>query len=108
MRFNYLAMLIFTFIGSGWLELVFHTRVFARWRRLVVTLLPVFTIFVIWDRYAVEEGHWWFDSAQILGIKGPFGIPIEEYAFFLVVPTAAILTLEAVRRVKKQWKFGDE
>lgn len=108
MRFNYLAMLVFTFIGSGWLELAFGTRVFSRWRRLMATLLPVFVLFVMWDRYAIEQGHWWFDQAQILGIKGPFGIPLEEYAFFLVVPTAAILTMEAVRRVKKQWKFGDE
>ncbi|MSZ54049.1 MAG: lycopene cyclase domain-containing protein, partial [Actinobacteria bacterium] len=45
---------------------------------------------------------------QILGIFGPFGIPLEEFLFFLLVPIAAIMTIEAVRRVKHYWIVGDE
>jgi hypothetical protein len=32
-----------------------------------------------------------------LGIIGPLGVPLEEYLFFIVVPIAAILTLEGVK-----------
>jgi hypothetical protein len=39
-----------------------------------------------------------------LGIFGPFGIPLEEYLFFIVVPMAALLTIEAVTTVKPHWK----
>ena len=53
---------------------------------------------------AIAAGHWSFDKEQILGIFGPFGIPLEEYLFFTVVPLAAILTIEAVRTVKKHWQ----
>jgi lycopene cyclase domain-containing protein len=66
--------------------------------------LPISLIFIVWDAYAIASGHWWFDKEQILGIFGPFGIPLEEYLFFTVVPLAAILTIEAVRTVKKHWQ----
>ena len=108
MKFSYLAMLIFVVLGSGWLEFVLHTNVYRRWRRWLPAIAPVFALFVIWDRYAISQNHWWFDSKQILGIFGPFGIPIEEYLFFVIVPIASILTIEAVRSVKKHWRFGDE
>lgn len=108
MKFSYAAMLIFTVLGSGWLEFVLHTNVYRRWRRWTLAILPVFLLFVVWDRYAIAEGHWWFDPKQTLGITGPFDIPLEEYFFFIVVPLASILTLEAVRSVKGHWKFGDE
>lgn len=108
MKFSYVAMLVFTLVGSGWLEFVFHTNVYRRWRRWVAAIAPVFILFVMWDRYAISQKHWWFDPAQTLGIFGPFNIPLEEYLFFIVVPLASILTLEAVHRVKPSWKFGDE
>lgn len=93
----YLAVLGFVLVGSGWLEWGLRTRVLRRWRRLVLTLVPVVVVFAIWDAYAIEAGHWWFDTSRIVGVLAPGGIPIEELVFFVVVPTAAILTLEAVR-----------
>lgn len=108
MKFSYLYMLIFVLIGSGWLELALKVRVYRRWRRWLFAITPVFALFVLWDSYAVNQKHWWFDPDQTLGVIGPFNIPLEEYLFFFVVPLASILTLEAVRAVKKQWRFGDE
>jgi hypothetical protein len=35
-------------------------------------------------------------------------LPLEELLFFVVIPTCAILTLEAVRRRRPQWTIGDE
>ena len=71
---------------------------------MIKAILPISLIFIVWDAYAIASGHWWFDKEQILGIFGPFGIPLEEYLFFTVVPLAAILTIEAVRTVKKHWQ----
>ena len=104
---TYLGVLAFILIGTGWLEVVLRTRVYARWRRLLLTLLPVVAVFVVWDLYAIAAGHWWFDPEQTTGIVFPGGIPIEEILFFIVVPLAALLTLEAVRSVKR-WQVGDE
>jgi hypothetical protein len=45
---------------------------------------------------------------KILGIFGPFNIPLEEFLFFIIIPIAGIMTIEAVRSVKKHWIVGDE
>ncbi len=108
LKFSYFAMLLFTILGSFWLELVLKTRVLRRIRRALLSILPISLFYIAWDAYAVKQGHWTFDPQQILGIYGPFHIPLEEFLFFLVVPLAAILTLEGVRSVKKHWPVGDE
>lgn len=103
-KFGYMAMIVFTFIGSFWLEVIFKVGVVRRWKRALKSILPVSALFIAWDAYAISQGHWFFDRDQILGIFGPFGIPLEEYLFFLVVPLAALLTIEAVTTVKPHWK----
>jgi lycopene cyclase domain-containing protein len=97
-------MIGFTVFGSIWLEFVLKVKVLKRYKRAIKAILPVSLIFIVWDAYAIHQGHWRFDENQILGIFGPFGIPLEEYLFFTVVPLAAILTIEAVRTVKKHWQ----
>jgi lycopene cyclase domain-containing protein len=97
-------MIAFTVFGSIWLEFVLKVRVLRRYKQAIKAILPISLIFIVWDAYAIASGHWWFDKEQILGIFGPFGIPLEEYLFFTVVPLAAILTIEAVRTVKKHWQ----
>ena len=108
LKFGYLAMILFTVFGSFWLEIVLKIGVLRRIKRVLLSILPVVIFFLIWDAYAIDRGHWYFDRDQILGIFGPFDIPIEEFLFFTVVPMAAIMTIEAVRTVKTHWKIGDE
>ena len=97
-------MLIFTICGSFWLEIALKVGVLRRIKRVVLSVLPISTLFLIWDAYAIAQGHWFFDRNQMLGIVGPFNIPLEEYLFFIVVPMAAIMTIEAVTTVNKHWK----
>jgi lycopene cyclase domain-containing protein len=103
-----MAMIAFTVVGSFWLEVIFKVGVLRRWKKAFASILPVSALFIVWDAYAISQGHWFFDRDQVLGIFGPFGIPIEEFGFFLIVPIAAIMTIEAVRSVKKHWQVGDE
>ncbi len=106
MRLAYLLVLAGVVIGTLPLEFVLHTRVYARWRRLALTLLPVLVVFVVWDVLAIRAGHWDYDPAQVTGIAVG-GLPLEELLFFVVIPIAAVLTLEAVRAVRG-WTIGDE
>lgn len=101
-------MLIFTVVGSFWLEIFLKVGVLRRAKRAALSILPAAAIFLIWDYYAVARGHWWFDKEQVVGIFGPSGVPLEEYLFFIVVPLASLLTIEAVRSRRRHWKFGDE
>lgn len=96
---SYFAMLLFTVTGSWWLEFAFKLRVLRRPRLVVTAILPVSFFFLVWDAFAIHLQHWTFDENQILGIVGPFDIPLEEYLFFMFIPLAAILTLEGVKVV---------
>ena len=108
LKFSYFAILLFTVIGSFWLEVIFKVRVLRRIKRALLSIIPVAIIFLVWDYYAVRSEHWFFDESQVVGIYGPSGIPLEEFLFFLIVPLAGLMTIEAVRAVKKHWIFGDE
>jgi lycopene cyclase domain-containing protein len=108
-KFGYMAMLAFTVCGSFWLEIILKTSVLRRWKRALLSILPISTLFLIWDAYAIAQGHWFFNRDRMLGIYGPFDIPLEEFLFFIIVPMAAILTIEGVTTVKphlREKEFG--
>ena len=96
---TYLGLLAGCLVVTAPLELVLHVRVYARWRRLLVALVPEFVVFVVWVLYAIAQGHWEYSDSRTLGVRLPGGIPVEEVLFFLVVPLCAVLAFEAVRRV---------
>ena len=104
---TYLAVLAGCLAGALWLEPVLRVNVLRRWRRLLLTLLPVVVVFVLWDLAAIAAGHWTFDPAQTTGVVLPGGLPLDELLFFVVVPVCAILGFEAVRAVLR-WPAGDE
>ncbi len=72
-------------------------RVYRQPRRLLAVLVPVVAVFLLWDGFAVARGHWTFSERYTTGWKLPGGIPVEELAFFVVIPICALLTFEAVR-----------
>ena len=96
---TYLAVLTACLAAALWLEPVLRVGVLRRWRRLVLTVVPVAVVFVAWDLAAIAAGHWSYDPTQLVGVTLPGGLPLEEVLFFLVVPVCAILGFEAVRRV---------
>jgi lycopene cyclase domain-containing protein len=104
---TYLAVLAGCLACALWLEPVLRVNVLRRWRRLLLTLLPVVAVFTLWDLAAIAAGHWSFDRGQITGILLPGGLPLDELLFFAVVPICAILGFEAVRAVRG-WPAWDE
>jgi lycopene cyclase domain-containing protein len=107
LRYSYLGVLAFCFVGTLWLELFLRVNVYRRWRRLLLALAPTVTIFVAWDLLAIAAGHWSYDPRQLVGVLLPGRLPLEELLFFLVVPACGILAFEAVRAVQG-WPAGDE
>jgi len=105
-RAAYLVVLAGCLVGTLPLELVLRTRVYARWRRLLLTLLPVLVVFVTWDALAIRAGDWSYDPRQTVGVLLG-NVPLEELLFFVVVPICSVLALEAVRAVRG-WTVGDE
>jgi len=105
---SYLALLGGSLVATAPLELLLRVRVYARWRRLLVALAPTVVVFVGWDLYAIHRAQWSYNPGYLTGLRLPGRLPVEELLFFLVTPTCAILTLEAVRRRKPRWRIGDE
>ena len=103
-NWSYVAMLLFVIVGSWWLEFAFKIKVLRRPRILISAIFPVSIFFLLWDAFAINQNHWTFDRNQILGVFGPLNIPLEEYLFFLIIPMAAVLTLEGVKVVMKRVK----
>ncbi len=52
-KFSYIGVLVFIIFGTVWLEIVLQARVLRKIKRLILTLIPVVTLYVIWDYYAI-------------------------------------------------------
>jgi lycopene cyclase domain-containing protein len=105
--YSYLGVLLFILLTTLPLELYLGVRVWRRPVRLALTVGPVAAVFVLWDLYAISNEHWFFDPEQTTGTLLGGVLPIEELLFFVVVPVAAVMTLEAVRVVRWTWPVGD-
>ena len=101
----YLLVMAGCLVATLPLELVLRARVYARWRRLSLTLLPVLVVFLSWDSLSIHAGFWSYRRLSGLRVGN---LPIEELAFFLVIPICTLLTFEAVRRLRPAWRAGDE
>ncbi len=98
-HWSYVGMLVFCLVGTLPLAAYYRLRVLRQTRRLLLTILTAGSPFLVWDLYATRVGHWRFDPRQTLPWRVA-GLPLEEIAFFLVVPLASVLTYEAVRVVR--------
>jgi len=68
--------------------LLYLNRKNIRLKVLSIALLILFIIAVLWDQVSVRMGLWTFSQSEILG--NLFGLPIEEYLFFLFAPLLSI------------------
>jgi lycopene cyclase domain-containing protein len=66
-------------------------------RGLLAGYLFVSLPFMLWDIWAVSSGHWSFNPEYI---TGPilWGVPLEEYLFFITVPFALIYTWGVIKK----------
>jgi len=98
-RFQYLILMGLCLLITLPLEFIFGARVWRRPRRLAAAMGIPLAIFVLWDVIAIARDHWEYNPKYVTGWDLPLDLPVEELAFFLVIPICSLLTLEAVRRV---------
>jgi len=101
-RFQYLILMGLCLAITLPLEFLFGARVWRRPRHLVAAMAIPLAIFVVWDVVAIARHHWEYNPQYVTGWVLPFDLPVEELAFFLVIPICSLLTLEAVRRVLRR------
>lgn len=85
----YLFLDVFTILGP--LALSFDKKVafYKDWQWLLPSLLWVSGLYLLWDVWFTAVGIWEFNFRYLLGPK-LFGLPLEEYGFFIVVPYACL------------------
>jgi len=86
-HYTYLLIDIATIAGP--LALSFDKKVafYKRWRRLLLPMLLTAAVFITWDAVFTERGVWWFSHDYTMPFR-LFGLPLEEWLFFIVVPYA--------------------
>ena len=94
-KWQYLIVLGLCLAITAPLEL-FGPGVYRQPRRLVRAIVPVAVVFLVWDAVAIAAGVWTYNGDYLTGIHLPFGVPLEEVLFFVVIPLCALLTYNAV------------
>ncbi len=84
------------------LEFLLRARVYRRIRKALFALLPVVIVFTVWDIVGIRRGHWSYNPRFVTGARLPFGMPVEELVFFVVIPICGLLTYEAVGTVLRE------
>jgi lycopene cyclase domain-containing protein len=102
---SYVAMLVFCLAGTLPLVAVYRLRALHQLRRLLLTIVLAGTPFLLWDLWATRSGQWRFDAAQTLPWRVG-GLPLEEIAFFVVIPLASVITYEAVQSLRGAPRSG--
>ena len=94
-RWQYLAVLGACLLITAPLEF-FGAGVYRQPWRALRAVVPVAVVFVIWDAIAIAAQVWTYSPRYVTGIDLPWGIPLEELLFFLVIPVCGLLTYNAV------------
>jgi lycopene cyclase domain-containing protein len=108
-QFQYLLLMAGCLLITLPLELVLEARVYARWRLMLLALLPAVLVFVVWDLVGIIRLHWTYNPEYISGVH-LWVMPLEELVFFIVIPICGLLTYEAVgtvlRRLRERREHG--
>lgn len=95
--FTYLLINFFTviicFIFSFDKRIRFHQQFGAFLKSAIIVGIP----FILWDIWFTNHGVWWFNYDYTIGFS-IFGLPIEEWLFFLCIPFSCVFTYYCLRR----------
>ncbi|MDZ4824421.1 MAG: lycopene cyclase domain-containing protein [Flavobacteriales bacterium] len=71
----------------------FHPRIkfYRNWRAAFVAMLCTMLVFIPWDIAFTTSGVWAFNPRYTIGI-GIWGLPLEEWLFFVCIPYACVFT----------------
>ena len=95
MELFYLIYLLVVLFSS--FLIIFVAKLKIDLKKAFLAILPPALVFIIWDIVATERGHWEFGLDKMLGIV-IINQPIEELAFFLVIPLFYIVAWETIRK----------
>ena len=94
MKFEYLLFHLVVIAGPVASQFTRQIKSVSRWRLKLRVSAIVMIPYVIWD-VLVAGSHWQFNTAYTLNFR-LFGLPIEEWLFFITVPFGCLLVWETL------------
>ncbi len=98
--YTYILIEFFTvvvcFLFSFDRRIQFHKQFGSFFKAGLVVAIP----FIIWDIWFTEMKVWWFDFDYTLGIR-LYGLPLEEWLFFICIPFSCIFTFFYIENLLK-------
>lgn len=91
----YLYLNIFTIAIPFLLSFDKNVQFYKKWRYLFPAITITLIFFIVWDHIFAEKGVWGFTSEYLIGIW-IFGLPLEEWLFFVTVPYACVFIYEVL------------
>jgi len=89
------------FVFSFHRKLRFSDTWFAFWPATLITT----AIFVAWDILFTSWGVWGFRDQHLLGLE-LFGLPLEEWLFFICIPYACVFTYACLKTLLEKDYLG--
>lgn len=98
MNTHYTYFIILAASLAGPLALSFDKKVafYKNWKYVFLAMVLPALFYIIWDVYFTAIDVWQFNSKYIIGTKF-FGLPVEEWLFFIVVPYCCTFIYECIR-----------
>jgi lycopene cyclase domain-containing protein len=94
-HYTYFFLHLFTFIPVFALSFDKNVHYYKKWKYLLPGMLIVGGLFIIWDVFFTAKGVWGFNERYLTGWF-LFGLPIEEWLFFITVPFACVFIYECL------------
>ena len=90
---NYLYLLLN--LGSLSIPFLFSfhhkLKFYSLWKSLFIAIFITMLVFIPWDVIFTLNGYWGFNDTYFLGTE-IFGLPLEEWLFFICIPYACVFT----------------
>ncbi len=104
--FTYAGLLLATIAVP--LALSFDKKVhfWTKWKYLFPAILITAVVFIYWDIQFTAAGIWSFNHDYVLGVYF-YGLPLEEWLFFLIVPYACIFIYEVLNFYFQRYEFSN-
>lgn len=76
-------------------------RFYKEWDSLLIGMISMMALFIPWDIYFTSKGIWGFNDHYTLGYK-LWGLPMEEWLFFICIPYACLFTYHCLTILLKK------